>query len=155
MDPNGKKCRWLLAICQKDTWGREISGIAEGSVWSNIHILSHVSTILLFKDKEVVEENIDTILHMGVCFQTSYIKGNMLLKKNGVNIKNIKKCSKDGAEVMETWTSSLGKRECGRREVIVMHSALKSSITICMTIWEMLHVFSFPQIHYTNASRQD
>lgn len=49
---------------------------------------------------------------------------------------------------------SLGKRECGGREVIVIHSALKSSITICMTIWEMLHVFSFPQIHYTNASRQ-
>lgn len=114
-----------------------------------------MSTILLFKDKEVVEGNIDTILHVGVCFQTSYIKETILLKKNGVNIKNIKMCSKEGAKVMETRISSLGQRECGGREVIVMCSALKSSITIRMTIWEMLHVFSFPQIHHTNASRKD
>lgn len=111
-----------------------------------------MSTILLFKDKEVVEGNIDTILHVGVCFQTSYIKENMLLKKNGVNIKMF---SKEGAKVSETQISSLGKRERGGREVIVMHSTLKSSITICMTIWEMLPVLSFPRIHYTNASRQD
>lgn len=72
-----------------------------------------MSTILLFKDREVVEGNIDTILHVGVCFQTSYIEENMLLKKNGVNIKNIKMCSKEGAKVTETQISSLGKRECG------------------------------------------
>lgn len=61
-----------------------------------------MSTILLFKDKKVVEGNTDTIPHVGVCFQTSYIKENTLLKKNGVNIKNIKMCSKEGAKVMET-----------------------------------------------------
>lgn len=54
-----------------------------------------MSTILLFKDKEVVEGRIDTILHMGVCFQTSYRKENRLLKKNGVNIRNIKKGAKE------------------------------------------------------------
>lgn len=53
-----------------------------------------MSTILLFKDKEVVEGNIDTILHMGVCFQT-YRKENMLLKKNGVNTRNIRKGAKE------------------------------------------------------------
>lgn len=56
-----------------------------------------MSTILLFKDKEVVEGNIDTNLHVGVCFQT-YTKKNMLLK-NGVNIKM---CSKEGAKELET-----------------------------------------------------
>lgn len=76
----------------------------------------------------------------------------MLLKKNGVNIKMF---SKEGAKVSETQISSLGKREREGREVIVMHSALKSSITICMTIWEMFPVFSFPRIRYTNASRRD
>lgn len=70
-----------------------------------------------------------------------YIKKNMLLKKNGVNIKNIKMYSKEGVKVMEIQISSLGKRECGRTKVTVMHSALKSGITICMSIWEMLHVF--------------
>lgn len=40
-------------------------------------------------------------------------------------------------------------------EVVVMHSALKSRITICIAIWEIFHVFSFPQVHYTNASKQD
>jgi len=114
-----------------------------------------VSTISLFKDEEAVEGNIDTIPHMGVCFQTSYIKKNILLKKNTVNVKNIKMCPKEGAKVMEIRISLLGERQCGRREVIVMHSALKSSITICVTIWEMLHVFSFPQVRYPNASRQD
>lgn len=144
MDPNGKKCRWLLAICQKDAWGRENSGITEGSFWSNIHILSHVSTILLFKDKKVVEGNTDTILHRGVYFQTSYIKENMLSKKNGANTKM---CSNEGAKALEIGVAPLGEREwVGNREVIGMHSAFKSRLTICRSIWEMLHVFSFPQI---------
>lgn len=51
--------------------------------------------------------------------------------------------------------SSLGKTQSAGRQVIEMHSALKSGITICMTIWEMLHVFSFPQNHYTDANRQN
>lgn len=39
-----------------------------------------------------------------------------MLLKNGVNIKNIKNikmCSKEGAKVMQTQNSSLGKRERG------------------------------------------
>lgn len=71
-----------------------------------------MSTILLFKDKEVVEGNFDTVLQVRVFFQTSHIKENALLK-NGVNIKNIKMCSKEGAKVTQTQNSSLGKRERG------------------------------------------
>lgn len=56
-----------------------------------------MSTILLFKDKEVVEGNIDTILHMGVCFQT-YRMENMSLRKNGGNIRNIKKGAKESED---------------------------------------------------------
>lgn len=73
----------------------------------------------------------------------------MLLKKNSVNIGNVKKGAKE-AQNFFPW-----KKESVGREVIEMHSALKSSITISMTIWEMLHVFSFPQNHYTDANRQN
>lgn len=59
-----------------------------------------------------MEGNIDTTLHVRVCSQTSYIKENMLLKKNGVKTKNIKICSKEGARVMETQIFFLEKREC-------------------------------------------
>lgn len=111
-----------------------------------------MSTILLFKDKKVVEGNTDTILHRGVYFQTSYMKENMLLK-NGANIKM---CSNEGAKALETGVASLRERGwVGNREVIVTHSAFKLRLTICMNIWEMLHVFLFPQIHCTDTIRQN
>lgn len=75
-----------------------------------------MSTILLFKDKEVVEGNIDTILHMRVCFQTSYRKKNVLLKKSEVNTRNIKKGAKE-SENFFPWENA-ECRETGHRNAL-------------------------------------
>lgn len=75
-----------------------------------------MSTILLFKDKEVVEGNIDTTLHMGACFQTSYRKENMLLKKSGVNTRNIKKGAKESENFFPSEKAEC--RETGHRNAL-------------------------------------